>query len=208
VSAVEVGPTSGPSGTLPGSAPGMAAMDTRPGAGRRLSRAERIGLVLHRNLDKWLTPLGIWLVRRTKGGIANGRVARTKGAPRDVRVLLLTTRGRRSGRERTVVLQFFPDGDGMVLAAANGGGTSHPSWYFNLRSDPTARVEVGGRTIAVRAEDLPAEQSAAWWPRIVARDPAYERYARATDRPIPIVRLAPTGEPAVETASLAQEARN
>jgi deazaflavin-dependent oxidoreductase (nitroreductase family) len=110
-----------------------------------------------------------------------------------VDALLLTTRGRRSGRERTVVLQYFRDGDSMVLAAANDGGASHPGWYHNLRSEPAARVEVMGRALAVRAVVLPPDEAAAFWPRILARDPTYERYRRATDRSIPVVRLVPLG---------------
>lgn len=151
----------------------------------RLTRAERIGLFFHRGLDRWLTPFGIWVMRRTKGAVA--------GAWK-VDALLLTTRGRRSGRERTVVLQFFPDGDAMIITAANDGGTAHPGWYFNLRDVQAARVEVMGRTIPVRAEELAAEEAAHWWPRIVSRDPNYERYARATSRPFPIVRLVPISE--------------
>jgi deazaflavin-dependent oxidoreductase (nitroreductase family) len=161
---------------------------------KRLSPAERIGLFLHRGLDKWLTPLGIWITRRTNGAVTDSRIARVLGASRDVDVLLLTTRGRRSGRERTVVLQFFPDGDAMIVTAANDGGTSHPGWYFNLKGDPSARVEVLGRTIRVHAEVLPAQAAADWWQRIVDRDPNYERYARATARQFPIVRLVPTSQ--------------
>jgi deazaflavin-dependent oxidoreductase (nitroreductase family) len=153
------------------------------GAGRGISRRERVGLFLHRGLDKWLTPLGVWVFRRTKGAIAR---------PWKVDALLLTTRGRRSGRERTVVLQFFPDGDAMIVAAANDGGTSHPGWYFNLVAEPAARVEVMGRAIAVRAAELPADEAAAWWERILQRDPSYERYARAAaGRTIPVLRLVP-----------------
>jgi deazaflavin-dependent oxidoreductase (nitroreductase family) len=142
-----------------------------------------VGLSLHRGLDRWLSPLGVGVYRRTKGGITR---------PWKVDALLLTTRGRRSGRERTVVLQFFPDGTTMVVAAANDGGASHPGWYFNLVADPSARVEVMGRTIVVRAEELPADEAVEWWQRILRRDPSYERYARATARTIPIVRLIPT----------------
>ena len=170
---------------------------------KQLSPAERIGLFLHRGLDKWLTPLGIWVMRRSNGAITDSRIARLLGAPREVDVLLLTTRGRRSGRERTVVLQFFPDGDAMVVTAANDGGTAHPGWYFNLQGDPSARVEVRGRTIRVHAEELPAEAAAAWWQRIVSRDPNYERYARATSRPFPILRLVPTSERLTEGAGQA-----
>ena len=160
---------------------------------QRLSRMERIGLFLHRESDKRLTPLGVWVMSRTKGGIAHGRIGRMPGAPRAVDVLLLTTRGRRSGTERTVVLQFFPDGDAMIVTAANDGGTSHPGWYFNLNSDPSARIEVAGRTIRVRAEELPGDAAAAFWPSILRRAPSYERYQRATSRTFPILRLVPEG---------------
>jgi F420H(2)-dependent quinone reductase len=148
-----------------------------------ISRKERVALLVHRGLDRWLSPLGVWVYRRSKGGITR---------PWKVDALLLTTRGRRSGRERTVVLQFFPDGNAMIVAAANDGGTSHPGWYFNLVAEPAARVEVMGREVAVRAEELPPDEAAGWWPRILARDPSYERYARAAGgRTIPIVRLVP-----------------
>ena len=153
-----------------------------PQSGRGLSRREAIGLFIGRGLDKRLTPLGIWVYRRTKGGITGLW---------KVDALLLTTRGRRSRRQRTVVLQFFRDGEAMILAAANDGGASHPGWYFNLKADPAARVEVMGRTLAVRAEELPVDEAVAWWQRILLRAPSYERYARATTRSFPIVRLVP-----------------
>lgn len=161
-------------------APPAAANGGQPA--RPISRKERVGLVIQRGLDRWLSPFGVWIYRRTNGAIA---------APWKKDVLLLTTTGRRSGRPRTVVLQFFRDGETMVLAAANDGGRSHPGWYFNLESQPLASVEVNTRRIGVRAEMLPPEEVATWWPRIVRRDPAYVRYASATRRRIPIVRLVP-----------------
>jgi deazaflavin-dependent oxidoreductase (nitroreductase family) len=168
-------------------------MTTIDSKSRPLSRMERIGLFLHRESDKRLTPFGIWVMRRTKGGIVQGRIARMLGATREVDVLLLTTRGRKSGKERTVVLQFFPDGDDLVLAAANDGGASHPAWYHNLKATPVARVEVKGRTFVVRAEELSADEAAAFWPRLLRRAPSYERYQRATSRTFPLVRLVPEG---------------
>ena len=148
----------------------------------RLSRKETVGLALHRGLDRRLSRLGVWAYRRTRGGITG---------PWNVDALVLTTRGRRSGRERQVLLQYFRDGDAMVLVAANDGGAAHPGWYHNLVARPDARVEVMGRLVAVRAEELPADEAAAFWPRILARAPDYERYRRATDRRFPIIRLVP-----------------
>lgn len=147
-----------------------------------LSRRERLGLFLHRELDHRLTPIGVAVMRRTRGGIAR---------PWKVDALLLTTRGRRTGRERTVVLQWFRDGDAMVVVAANDGGDSDPAWYLNLVAEPRARVEVEGRRVDVSAEVLSAEASAAFWPRILERSPEYERYRRATDRSFPVIRLVP-----------------
>ncbi len=151
--------------------------------GRGISGKERVALAVHRGLDRRLSPLGVWVYRRTRGEVTR---------PWKVDALLLTTRGRRSGRERTVVLQFFRDGDAMVLAAANDGGASHPGWYHNLSSEPEARVQVMGHDFGVRASELPPDEAAAFWPRILARDPSYERYRRATDRAIPLVRLVPS----------------
>lgn len=155
-----------------------------PSERRRLSRRERVALFLHRELDHRLSPLGVAVFRRTKGGVAK---------PFKVDALLLTTRGRRSGKERTVVLQWFRDEGAMVVVAANDGGASDPAWRLNLAADPRARVEVEGRSIEVRAETLAPDAAAAWWPRILERSPEYERYRRATDRPFPVIRLVPVG---------------
>ena len=158
----------------------MSAPQTSPNAA--LSRRERVGLVVHRSLDKWLTPFGVWIFRRTKGGVAK---------PWNVDALLLTTRGRRSGRERTVVLQYFHDDEAMIVTAANDGGAAHPAWYLNLVAEPEAQVEIQGRRMPVHALELSEDEAASWWPRIVERDPSYARYRRATDRRFPILRLVP-----------------
>lgn len=164
---------------------------TPPQAGA-LTRWERLGLSLHRGLDRWLSPFGVWVMRRTRGRLAE---------PFKVDALLLTTRGRRSGRERTVVLQYFPDGDAMVVVAANDGGAAHPGWYHNLTASPEARVEIGGRLIPVRAEVMAEADAAAWWDRIVKASPDYERYRRATSRRFPVIRLAPVPASGVRARS-------
>jgi deazaflavin-dependent oxidoreductase (nitroreductase family) len=166
---------------------GGSEVDTMPAMPVHVSRKERVGLFLHRGLDKWLSPLGVWVMRRTKGSLA-GRFR--------VDALVLTTVGRRSGRRRNVVLQFFPDGDAFIVTAVNGGDPKDPAWYLNLGSTPTAHVEVRGQTVDVRAEELPPDEATAWWGRILSRSPEYERYARATTRRIPVIRLVPVAPPA------------
>ena len=90
---------------------------------------------------------GAWLYRRT-----NGRLPHLWRR----RALILTATGRRSGLPRAVIVQFFPDGQDMIVVAANSGLPTHPGWYFNLKAHPQARVEVEGRTLEVRAEELSA----------------------------------------------------
>lgn len=137
-----------------------------------------------------------WLLRRT-----HGRILRLWHR----RVVLLTTRGRRTGRARTVPLQCFPDGQDMVVVAANGGMPTHPGWYFNLKAHPDAEVEIfdgvhdprhrvpfgEGEKTAVRAEELPAGEAAAFWPRILQAAPEYAKYPERTGRAIPLIRLVP-----------------
>jgi deazaflavin-dependent oxidoreductase (nitroreductase family) len=111
---------------------------------------------------------------------------------RKVDVLLLTTRGRRSGRERTVMLQFFRDGQDLVVVAVNSGQpTRSPDWYRNLRASPLARVEVLDRSFQARAEVLPDEQAAVFWPRVLTVAPGYARWIRIANRAVPLVRLVP-----------------
>jgi deazaflavin-dependent oxidoreductase (nitroreductase family) len=91
-----------------------------------------------------------------------------------------------------VVLQYFPDGDAMIVAATNDGGPTHPAWYLNLRAHPDVHVEVAGTRRPVRAEELPPDEATEWWQRILRRDPTYERYGRAARRGFPIIRLVPS----------------
>jgi deazaflavin-dependent oxidoreductase (nitroreductase family) len=148
------------------------------------SRVERIKTRVEHEVDTRSVRLAAVLLRLTKGRMA--RLWRRQ-------VLLLTTRGRKSGRERTVPLQFFPDGEDMIVVAANSGLPSPPGWYFNLTANPLARVEVGGRTLRVRAWELSDEEAAAFWPRVLHVAPDYARYPRRTSRRIPMIRLVPVG---------------
>jgi deazaflavin-dependent oxidoreductase (nitroreductase family) len=124
----------------------------------------------------------VWLYRRS-GGKIGGTM---RGAP----VLLLTTTGRRSGQQWTVPLMYHPDGnDRWVLVASNGGSPRHPAWLHNLRSQPSAAIEIGREKVAVAAAEAKDEERERLWRVMADMYSGYDEYARKTDRAIPVVVL-------------------
>jgi len=156
---------------------------------KSLSLKDKVALYLNYELDKRLGGLGVGLYRLTGGRIT-----------RKVNVLILTTRGRKTGKTRTVLLQFFPDGANMVIVAANSGRSSHPGWFYNLKAAPTAQVQVMDRILQIHAEELSTDETAAFWPHVLRVAPSYARYQQATSRTIPLVRLVPVEQAGEQTA--------
>jgi deazaflavin-dependent oxidoreductase (nitroreductase family) len=109
--------------------------------------------------------------------------------------LLLTTRGRRSGRLRRTALIYGRDGDDYVVVGSNGGSHRHPAWYLNLRDDPEVQVQVWGERFTARARPAAGADKARLWDRMVALFPTYAKYRRGTEREIPVVRITPTSAP-------------
>lgn len=122
--------------------------------------------------------------------LTGGRVGRRLV---DNDMLLLTTRGRKTGRPHTVPLLYLRDGDDLVVIASWGGRPNHPHWYLNIEAAPEARVQVHGKKWNVAAEPMDPEERARWWPRVVEAHEGYAAYQGRTDRPIPLVRLRPEG---------------
>jgi deazaflavin-dependent oxidoreductase (nitroreductase family) len=106
-------------------------------------------------------------------------------------MLLLTTRGRVSGRPHAVSLLYLQDGDTLVVVASWGGRDYHPDWYLNLTAQPAAAVNVGGTSRPVAARIADPEERATWWPRAAEAYPGYQTYQSRTSREIPIVFLEP-----------------
>lgn len=123
-------------------------------------------------------------VYRASGGRIGRRIA---GMP----ILLLTTTGRKSGRPRTVALQHLTDGESFVVIASHAGEPTQPAWLLNLRGNAQASVQIGRRTIPVRAREAEGPERARLWERAVAADGAYAVYERRTRRRIPVVVLEP-----------------
>ena len=121
---------------------------------------------------------------RLSGGLIGGRFGR-------IRMLLLTTTGRKSGRPRTTPLLYLEDDGNLVVIASNGGNPNHPAWWLNLKSDPQATVQVGRERRAVTAEEAEGEERQRLWRAVVDVNRGYEGYQRSTSRRIPVVLLRP-----------------
>ena len=119
---------------------------------------------------------------RSSNGAIGGRIANSP-------VLLLTTTGRRSGKQRTVPLLYLMDGRNVVLVASNGGTVSHPTWWLNLQTTPEAWIQIKSIRRRVTAEQASAAEKQRLWPRLTAMYPGYRRYQEITDRDIPVVIL-------------------
>jgi deazaflavin-dependent oxidoreductase (nitroreductase family) len=130
-----------------------------------------------------ITRVHIALYRLT-GGIIGGFLG---NAPN----LLLTTTGRRSGKQFTTPLLFLPDSKNLVIVASYGGQPKDPQWWQNLQIDPRATVEVGTQRWTVLAEQADAETKARLWPVFCRYYPGYIEYQQRTERVIPLVVLIP-----------------
>ncbi|HEY1834771.1 MAG TPA: nitroreductase family deazaflavin-dependent oxidoreductase [Solirubrobacteraceae bacterium] len=108
---------------------------------------------------------------------------------RGTTILLLTTRGRRSGELRTTPLIHRADGESWVIVASKGGWPSHPGWYENLAAEPDVEIQVRGERIPVRARTASGEERERLWSLMLEAWPAYDEYRERTEREIPVVVL-------------------
>ncbi|SEL43363.1 nitroreductase family deazaflavin-dependent oxidoreductase [Rhodococcus maanshanensis] len=127
-----------------------------------------------------------WVYERTNGRIGH----RILGVP----CLLLDTVGAKTGQARVNSLTYVRDGLDYVVVASNGGAPRSPGWYFNLRARPDASIRVGTTTVPVTARLIGPDD--ADYARLFAAADAnnggrYSGYQRHTERPIPLVVLAP-----------------
>ncbi len=106
---------------------------------------------------------------------------------RGTKILLLSTRGRNSGEERTTPLIHRADGDRWIVVASKGGAPDHPDWYKNLEADPIALIQVKDERIPVRAVRAGEDERERLWKLMTEVWPAYDEYQQRTDREIPVV---------------------
>jgi deazaflavin-dependent oxidoreductase (nitroreductase family) len=120
---------------------------------------------------------------RKNGGKVTGMFA---NAP----LLLLTTKGAKSGKTYTTPLVYTKDGDRLVVIASKGGAPTNPAWYHNLVTNPDdASVELGTDKFPVRAEEAKGEERDRLFNAQAALMPNFAEYQQNTTRVIPVVTL-------------------
>lgn len=121
---------------------------------------------------------------RFSGGRLLGRLV-------GMEVLILNTRGRRSGRERSTCLTTFREGGAFVVIGSFLGEPRDPGWVHNLRAQPEATIQTGREIRRVRAHEAEGAERDRLWARLVEIQPEYRDYEGRTDRVIPVVVLDP-----------------
>ncbi|MFE9020894.1 nitroreductase family deazaflavin-dependent oxidoreductase [Streptomyces sp. NPDC007808] len=106
-------------------------------------------------------------------------------------VVLLTTRGARSGKLRKTPLMRVEHEGRYAVVASLGGAPEHPVWYHNVKADPHVELQDGPVKRDMRAREVTGAEKARWWERAVAAYPPYADYQKKTDRVIPVFVLEP-----------------
>ena len=133
-----------------------------------------------------------WRVHRALHRLTGGRSLWTPSNRRGWGALHLTTIGRRSGQERSVIVGYLEDGPDLVTLAMNGWDEGHPSWWLNLEANPDAVVRLAGQSRRrVRARACVGEERDRLWQRWSAVNPQLDAYAGLRSTETPVVVLEP-----------------
>jgi deazaflavin-dependent oxidoreductase (nitroreductase family) len=144
-----------------------------------------LGGVLNRLTGWRLSTLNVWIYRATRGVLGDA----TPGS----RVILLTTTGRKTGELYTVPVASFPLGADLIVGAHAGGARTDPHWIRNLRTNPSAKIQLKREVFSVRAEEVADDERDVVVKDVARTHPAIGFYERQAKRRVPIVRLVRQG---------------
>lgn len=138
------------------------------------------------------SPTG-WVAQHIRGYVeSDGRKGHRWSG---VNTLLLTTRGRKTGKLRRTALIYGEDRGSYLVVGSRGGARKHPSWYLNLVENPEVQVQVGADKFQAKARTATAREKPRLWKLMTSIWPEYDRYQQGTDRDIPVVILEPSASP-------------
>jgi deazaflavin-dependent oxidoreductase (nitroreductase family) len=102
-------------------------------------------------------------------------------------IIIVTTRGQKSGNVRKLGLMRVEHNGEYALVASKGGAPEHPAWYWNIKADPKAlMLQDGPEPFDAEAREVSGGERKLWWDRAVAAYPPYAEYQQKTDREIPV----------------------
>lgn len=107
-------------------------------------------------------------------------------------VLILHTKGAKSGEARETPLAYFPDNGQYLVIGSKGGAPTHPSWYHNLVANPSVNIEVLGQEMPAKARVTVGDERDRLFAKVGAKYPAFLEYQQKTSRTIPVVILEPS----------------
>ena len=133
-----------------------------------------------------------WRVHRALYRLSGGRFLWTTSNKRGWGALRLTTIGRKSGQERSVIIGYLEDGPNLVAIAMNGWDEGHPAWWLNLEAHPDAVIRLAHHQLRlVRARPSAGEERDRLWRRWVAVDPRLDAYVVRRSTETPVIVLEP-----------------
>jgi deazaflavin-dependent oxidoreductase (nitroreductase family) len=127
-----------------------------------------------------------WRIHPFLFKITGGRFVSSFGG---VPICMLTTTGRKSGEKRTKALLCISHGDDFIVIASYAGEPRHPAWYFNLKANPNAQIQIRSKVIDVVARETEGEERETLWNLAVSAYSGFTEYKERTDRKIPVMLL-------------------
>jgi deazaflavin-dependent oxidoreductase (nitroreductase family) len=145
-------------------------------------------ITLQHRMQRLGNQIGVWMSR-----VSDGRLASSN---KNVKVLMITTPGRRTGVLHSTCVRYLETADGFLVWGTASGAPRDPDWFRNLRKAKTADVQIGAKTLQVRPRELLAEErETAWNSVVLVQAPEVQKYAQRARRTIPVALLEPIAGP-------------
>ena len=145
-------------------------------------------ITLQHRMQRLGNQIGVWMYR-----VSDGRLASSN---KNVKVLMITTAGRRTGVLHSTCVRYLETADGFLVWGTASGAPRDPDWFRNLRKAKTADVQIGAKTLQVRPRELLAEErETAWNSVVLVQAPEVQKYAQRARRTIPVALLEPIAGP-------------
>jgi F420H(2)-dependent quinone reductase len=158
-------------------------------------RSSKKGLPMSDERRAWLPPRWFvrlaWYTHRALYRVTGGRLGLRQASRGRWGTMRLTTTGRRTGQERSVILAYMKDGSNLVTLAMNGWADPEPAWWLNLQARPEASVDVAGDRHTVAGRAAKGEERSRLWARWREIDPKLDTYAALRSRETAVVILEP-----------------